>query len=60
MHNYAHENIVYYVMMQYLIRKELKKFKEVGESKVEKEINQLYTKSNFAPMNVVNISKKEI
>ena len=37
----------------------LKKFKKVRDMRVEKQLNQLHTKSSLAPTNVVNMSKKE-
>ena len=42
-------------MTQYLLRKGLKKFKNVEETAVQKELNQLHTKNTFAPMNVANV-----
>ena len=56
---YAHAQIVHYVMTQYSLSKGLKKFKKVGDVEVEKELNQLHTKSTFAPMNVAKMSNKE-
>ena len=41
-------------MTQYSLRNILKKSKKVVEEAVEKELNQLYTKSTFATMNVSN------
>ena len=34
--NYAHAQILHYTMTQYSLRKGLKKFKNVGETSVEK------------------------
>ena len=59
MDGYAHAQIVHYAMMQYLLRKGLKKFKAVGGTEVEKELIQLHMKSTLASMNITNTSKKE-
>ena len=47
--DYAHAQIVHYAMTQYSLRKGLKRFKKVGDAKVERELNQLHTKSFLLP-----------
>ena len=37
----------------------LKKFEKVRDMRVEKQLNQLHTKSTFDPMNIANTSEKE-
>ena len=45
-------------MAQYLLRKRLSKFNKVGEAAVEKELNQIHTRSTFSHMNIANMSDK--
>ena len=58
MNNYAHAHILYHSMAQYLLRKRLSKFNKVGKAAVEKELNQIHTRSTFAPTNIANMSDK--
>ena len=54
---HPHSHILHYMVIQYLLRKRIKKCKKSGKKKVEKELNQLRTKSNFVPMNVASMSE---
>ena len=54
--NYAHSQIVHYMMTHYFLRKGLKKLKKFGKESAENEPNQLHMNSTFNPMNVANLS----
>ena len=51
LYDYAHAQVVHYVMIQYSLRKGINRFKQVGEAEVEKYLKQLHKKITFAPMN---------
>ena len=49
--DYAHAQVVHCAMMQYSLRKEINRFKQVGEVEVEKYLKQLDKEITFAHMN---------
>jgi hypothetical protein len=48
-HMHSHATVMHHVMTQYSLKKGLRKFQEVGESAVSKEMKQLHMIESFAP-----------
>ena len=57
--DYAHAQVVQYATMKYSLRKGFKNFKNIGEVKVEKKLNQLHNKSTDTPKNTSDMSDQQ-
>jgi hypothetical protein len=55
-YSHLHANIMHHAMTQYSLKKGLKKFKEVGEEAVSKELLQLHMRDTFKPQNADELS----
>jgi hypothetical protein len=58
-YSHLHATIMHHVMTQYSLKKGLKKFKEVGEEAVSKELLQLHMRDTFKPQDTEELSTNQ-
>jgi hypothetical protein len=54
-----HETVMHHAITQYYLKKGLKKFKEVGEEAVSKELLQLHMRDTCKPQNVKELTSEQ-